>query len=74
MFESTLRVCLFGGKIGWMENFGKKIGKKNFFGVCLVGWGRKKINCRVQVFSPQTHQKIFSKMEKKLGRGNMMAE
>ena len=26
----TLRVCLFGGEIGWMENFGEKIGSKTF--------------------------------------------
>ena len=26
----VLRVCLFGGKIGWMENFGKKMGRKTF--------------------------------------------
>ena len=27
---ATLRVCLFGGEIGWMENFGKKMGRKTF--------------------------------------------
>ena len=33
---SLLRVCLFGGKIGQIENFGKKIGK--IIGACcLVG-------------------------------------
>ena len=25
----TLKMCFFGGKIGWMENFGKKIGNIN---------------------------------------------
>ena len=26
----SLRVCLFGGEIGWMENFGEKMGRKTF--------------------------------------------
>ena len=25
-----LRVCLFGGEIGWMENFEDKIGRETF--------------------------------------------
>ena len=29
--HSRFRVCLFGSKIGWMENFRKKNKKKNFF-------------------------------------------
>ena len=31
-FEGTnaLRVCLFGGEIGWMKNFGEKMGRKTF--------------------------------------------
>ena len=37
---SSLRVCLFGGEIGWMKNFGKKMGRKTFWSV--FGWmGRK---------------------------------
>ena len=36
------------------------MGKKTFFGVCLVGWGGRKINGGAQVFSSQTHQKVFS--------------
>ena len=39
----------------WRENR-----KENFFGMCLVGWGGKKINCRAQVFSPWAHQNVFS--------------
>ena len=27
---TTLRVCLLGGKTGWMKNFGGKIGRKTF--------------------------------------------
>ena len=26
----VLKVCLFRGKIGWMENFGDKMGRKIF--------------------------------------------
>ena len=36
----NLRVCLFGGEIGWMENFGEKMGRKTF--LSMFGWvGRK---------------------------------
>ena len=56
----TLRVCLFKDEIGWIENFGEKMGNWNFFWVCLVGWGGRKINGGVQVFSPRAHQKAFS--------------
>ena len=38
----------------WREN-----GKENFFEVCLVWWGRRKINNEARVFSPQGHQKVF---------------
>ena len=55
----VLRVCLFGGKIGWMENVGKKMEKKIFFRVCLVGWEGRKINSRTRVFSPWAYQKVF---------------
>ena len=51
-------MCLFEGKIGWMENFEKKIGRETF--LCLVGWGKTKINFGAQIFFPQTHQKVFS--------------
>ena len=41
--SNRLRVCLFGGEIGWMENFGKKMRKKTFLvGVWLEeGEGKK---------------------------------
>ena len=42
------------GKL-WRENR-----EENFFGVCLVGWRRRKINGGAQVFSPQTQQNVFS--------------
>ena len=38
----------------WREN-----GKENFFGVCLIGWGRRKINGGAQVFSPRANQKVL---------------
>ena len=50
------------GKL-WREN-----GNENFFGMCLVGWRRRKINNGTQVFSSLAHQKILSKMEWKLKR------
>ena len=37
-------MCLFGGEIWWIENFEEKMGRKTFFGVCLVEWGERKIN------------------------------
>ena len=42
------------------EKFWRENGKENFFGVCLVGWGRKKINGGAQVFSLRTNQKVYS--------------
>ena len=41
-----------------MENFGEKIGRETF--LCLVGWGKRKINFGAQIFFPQTHQKVLS--------------
>ena len=32
-----LRVCLFGGEIGWIENFEKKIGRKTFLKCVWLG-------------------------------------
>ena len=42
------------GKL-WREN-----GKENFFKVCLVRWGGRKINGRIWMFSFRTYQKVFS--------------
>ena len=58
-FTKKLRVYLCGGEIGWMENFGEKMGRKLFW-VYLVGWGGRKINSRVQMFSSRVYQKVFS--------------
>ena len=55
----TLRVCLFGGKIRWMENFGEKIGKK--MGLCVVwlGGGEGKLEGGAQTFSTRAHTKLY---------------
>ena len=45
----------------WRENR-----NENFFGVCLVEQGGRKINSGVQVISPWAHQNVLSKMERKL--------
>ena len=49
----ALRVCLFGGEIGRMENFGEKIGRKFFLECVWLGGG-------AQVFSLLAHKKVFS--------------
>ena len=37
-------MCLFGGEIGWIENFGENMGMKAFFvGVWLEGGEGKKL-------------------------------
>ena len=55
--EMSLRVCLvkYGG---WKTLEREWEGK--LFGVYLVRWGGKKINCGIQVFSLQSHQKVLS--------------
>ena len=40
--------------------------EEKLFGLYLVGWRGRKINSGIQVFSLQTHQKVISKMERKL--------
>ena len=49
---TVFRACLFGSKIVWMENFGKKIRINFFLGVfgCV---GRKKINGGAKCFFPE---------------------
>ena len=63
----TLRMCLFGEEIGWMENFGEKNEKGNFFGRCLAERKRGGND-------GGAHQKVLSKMERKLGEGNLIGE
>ena len=63
----TFRVCLFGGEIGRMENFGEKIGIKLFF-FSVFGWVGRKENklWGLSVFSPGLPKSFLSKMERKL--------
>ena len=51
--------------------FQRENAKENFFGVCLVRWGGRKINGEVRMFFPQAYQKSFlPKMERKLKEEN----
>ena len=63
-----LRVCLFEDEIGRMENFGEKIGGENEF----VLRGERKLLCKVQAFSTQTH-KNFSPKWRENKRENVKA-
>ena len=55
----VLKVCLFGGEIGRMENFGEKIEKKMNFCVIWFREGERKLLCGAQVFS-NGPTKLFS--------------
>ena len=35
--QSNFRVCLFGGEIRWMKNFGKKMRRKTFLEYVWLG-------------------------------------
>ena len=60
---------MFEGEIKMMKNFLKTFNRnENFFKVCLVEQGGKKINDKTYVFSLLTYQKIFSKNRKKIER------
>ena len=56
-----LRVCLFGGEIGWIKNFGEKM-RRNFLKSVWLRGGERKI----MVGHSRTHQKVFSNMKRKL--------
>ena len=60
----TRKVCLFGGGIGWMENFGEKMEMKIFQSV--FGWMRRKENKRWDpgVFSPSPPKSSLQNGEK----------
>ena len=64
-------VYLFGGEIGWIENFREKIGRKFFLQCVWLGGEKKKINGRVRVFSSRVHQKIFSSKLRENKRENV---
>ena len=61
----VLKVCLFGGEIGRMENFGEKIEKK--MNLCVIWFrkGERKLLCGAQVFSYGPTKTFLSKMERK---------
>ena len=50
------RVCLVGGRIGWMENNREKMG----LCVLWLGRGKRKYLGGVQAFSTETHTKLFT--------------
>ena len=52
----TLRVCLFGGEIGWMKKFGKKTRRKNI----LEGVWLRKGEGKMMVGPTWAHKKVFS--------------
>jgi len=55
------------------EKFWRGNGKENFFRVCLVGWGRRKINGGARVFSLELTKKFSLQNEEKLKRENETA-
>ena len=61
----SFRVCLFGGGIRWMKNFGEKIGRKTFWSV--FGWVGRKENkfWNPGIFSPDPPKSFISKMKRK---------
>ena len=67
----SYRMCLFGGEIGWMENFREKMGRKTFLECVWLGkenkwWGPS-------VFSSGPPKSFLRKMEKKLKGENEAA-
>ena len=61
-------MCLFGGEIRWMENFGEKMERKTFLSV--FGWVEMKENkgWNLSVFFPGPLKSFLPKMERKLKR------
>ena len=58
-FLKSLRVCLFGGILDRIENWGEKSGEENFLMSVWLGEEREKCD-GARVFSLWTHQNIFS--------------
>ena len=69
----ALRVCLFGGEIEWVENFGEKMGRKTFLSV--FGWVGRKENkwWGPNDFSSDPPKNFLSKMKRKLKGENETA-
>ena len=66
-------MCLFGGEIGWMKNFGEKMGKKTFLSV--FGWVGRKENkwWGSGIFFSGPPKSFLPKMERKLKGENKAA-
>jgi len=64
-------VCLFEGKIEWMENFGEKIERKSFLSV--FDWMEKKENkwWGLGVFFSNPSKSFLLKIERKLKGENV---
>ena len=60
---SLLRVCLFGGKIRWMKNFGEKMNLCVFW----LEEGERKLLCGVQAFSTRAHKNPYLQNGEKIG-------
>ena len=63
-FNYTFRVCLFGGKIGWMENFGKKMGRETVLECVWLGGEDKTKWWDPCVFSPDPPKSSLQNWEK----------
>ena len=59
-------MCSFGGEIGWIENYGEKIGRKTFWN--MFGWVGRMENkwWGSGFFSPDPPKCFLPKMERKL--------
>ena len=59
-------MCLFGGEIKWIENFGEKMRWKTF--LSMFGWVRRKENklWSPGIFSPSPPKYFIPKIKRKL--------
>ena len=66
-----LRVCLFGGEIGWIENFGEKIKEK--MGLCTIwlGGGKENFCVRPRHFPPVPTQNFSLQNGEKKGEKSL---
>ena len=51
-------MCLFGGEIGWMKNFGEKIGEKMDLCVVWLGVGKENFYVGPMHFPPGPTQNL----------------
>ena len=66
-FLKSLRVCLFGGILDRIENWGEKSGEENFLMSVWLGEEREKMWWSPSVFSLNSPKYFFPKMWRKLG-------